>query len=263
MSMTTPPFGASLRLLRKELHLSQEALAAAVGTTQRHVSFLETGRSAPTRDMLARIATGLGLSPPQRASLFEASGFRNPFPHRRLDQAELVDLLDLLSCHVLRHWPFPAFVLDRDWTFLRWNAAGQGMLAMFDHPANMHTMFLSPTFRAVIQNWEEASSGLYYRLKETARSSPEVGAAFESAVADGLFEHVTRRLAATDEVPVYVPIVIELPNAMRLKITTMSGRLTSVHDAVADGFGVELLVPLDRSTEPSLRALFGDATQGA
>jgi len=255
--MYAPTFGPALRTLRRELRLSQEALAGAVGTTQRHVSFLETGRSAPTRAMLARIATSLGLSPPQRANLFEASGFRNPFPHRSLGEAELTGLLDLLARHVLRHWPFPGFILDRDWNFLRCNAAGERMLAMFNQPPDMHTMFLSPAFRGLVQNWEEASAAYYYRLKEVSRGSARIREAFEGAVAEGLFDHVAAQLAEAEEIPVYVPIVIALPGGPRLTITSMSGRMVSVHDAVADGFRVELLVPLDQATEPQLLEVFG------
>ncbi|MEM6929054.1 MAG: helix-turn-helix transcriptional regulator, partial [Myxococcota bacterium] len=58
-------FGPTLRSLRHELRLSQEALAEAVGSTQRHLSFLETGRSAPTRAMLGRIVAALRLTAAQ------------------------------------------------------------------------------------------------------------------------------------------------------------------------------------------------------
>lgn len=142
--MMTEPFGDALRAVRRELGLSQEAVAHAVRTTQRHVSFLETGRSEPTRAMLGRLVAGLGLTAAQRAALFAASGFRNPYPPRTLDGAELQAVLDLMSRQVLRHWPFPAFVVDRDWNFLRTNDAGARMVASFGGVPNMHALFLSP-----------------------------------------------------------------------------------------------------------------------
>lgn len=249
-------FGSALRSLRKELHLSQEAMAGELGTTQRHLSFLERGRSAPTRTMLGRIVTGLGLSATQRAGLFEASGFRSPYPQRTLETDELRKTLDLLARQVLRHWPFPGFVVDRDWNFLRSNDPGARMLSMFGDPPNMHTMFLSDAFAQVVENWEEASSGFYYRIKEVARHSEQVARAFEHAEARGRFDHVAEATAGLDELPVYVPIVIALPGGPKLRITSMHGRLISVHDALAEGFEVELMIPLDESTEIPMVELF-------
>ena len=254
--MSESTFGDALRALRKQLHLSQEVMAGTLGTTQRHISFLENGRSAPTRAMLGRIVTGLGLSAAHRASLFEASGFRNPYPHRSLEREELLDALELMNRQVLRHWPFPGFVVDRDWNFLRCNAPGTQMLAMFGGPPNMHTMFLSDAFAQVVENWEQASSGFYFRIQEVARRSELVRNAFESAVAAGRFEHVAKLTAGVDDIPVYLPIVIGLPGMPRMQITSMHGRLISVFDAVAEGLEIELMIPLDEETEGPLLELF-------
>lgn len=257
--MNEREFGGALRALRHELRLSQEDLAATLSTTQRHISFLETGRSAPTRSMLARIVTGLSLSTGQRATLFEASGFRNPYPQRDLEEADVQHVLDLLAMRVLRHWPFPGFVLDRDWNFLRANGPGEAMLALFEAPANMHALFLSPAFRALVVNWEQASGALYYRLQEAARRSPLVAETLERAVAEGYFDHIPRLFAGPDEVPVYIPVIVQLPDGPRLQLTSMLGRLVSVHDEVAEGFEVELLIPLDEGSEEPFRRLFGSS----
>lgn len=252
-----PTFGTTLRALRKDLRLTQEGLAGTLGTTQRHVSFLETGRSAPTRAMMGRLVTGLGLSAAQRAMLFEASGFRNPYPTRRREAGELEATLDLLERQLLRHWPFPAFLTDLDWTFLRWNEPGGRMLEMFDGPPNMFSMFLSEPFHAVTENWVEASASLYYRIRKMAERSELVRTAFEDAVAAGRFAHVDTVLAGTDDVPVYVPIVLRLPDGRRLTVSSMCGNMVSVHDAVAEDFTVELMVPLDDATEAPLLEMFG------
>lgn len=250
-------FGATLRAVRRELGLSQEAVALAVGTTQRHMSFLETGRSEPTRAMLGRLVAGLGLTAAQRAALFAASGFRNPYPTRALEEEALQAVLDLMAEQVLRHWPFPAFVVDRDWNFLRANAAGEGMIASFGGVSNMHTLFLSPEFSALVTNWEQASGSFYTRIQEVARRSPVVRAALDEAIAAGRFEHVARVLGGTDEVPVYVPIEVQLPNGARMRFTPMHARWASIHDAVAEQFEVEFLVPLDGASEAVVGAAFG------
>lgn len=255
--MTHPDgFGRALRSVRGELGLTQEAVAHAVGTTQRHLSFLETGRSSPTRAMLGRLVSALELTAAQRATLFDASGFRNPYPTRTLADADLQATLDLMASQVLRHWPFPAFIVDRDWNFLRANDPASRMIATFGGVTNMHTLFLSPDFRAVVTNWEQASGSFYTRIREVARRSPLVRAALEDAVAGGRFDHVARVLGGPDDVPVYVPIEVQLPNGPHMRFTSLHGRWVSVHDAVAEQFEVELLVPLDAESEEAIGAAF-------
>lgn len=253
-----PPFGRTLRAVRDELSLTQEALAYAVGTTQRHVSFLETGRSAPTRAMLGRLVAGLELTAAQRAALFAASGIPNPYPARVVEGEALQQLLDLMERQVLHHWPFPAFVVDRDWNFLRTNAPAKRMVEGFGGFANMHTLFLSKAFRAVVTNWEPASASFYLRIQEVAGRSPAVRAALDAARAEGRFDHVADVLAGTTPVPVYVPIEVQLPDGARFRFTSLHGRWISVHDAVAEQLEVELLVPLDPASEDVARAAFGD-----
>jgi transcriptional regulator with XRE-family HTH domain len=254
---TSAAFGEALRAVRRELGLSQESVAHAVGTTQRHLSFLETGRSEPTRAMLGRLVASLDLTAAHRASLFAASGFHNPYPARALDGEALQALLDLMAQQVLRHWPFPAFVVDRDWNFLRTNDPAAQMIASFGGVTNMHALFLSPAFSALVTNWEQASGSFYTRIQEVARRSPTVRAALAEAVADGRFDHVARVLGGTEEVPVYVPIDVQLADGARMRFTSLHGRWASVHDAVAEQFEVELLVPLDPASERVVGAAFG------
>ena len=131
MSTLPNTFGPALRALRQTLGLSQLALAHRLRSTQRHISFLETGRSRATAGFLQRLCTELNLSTAQRGALFEASELRNPYPARSADDAEIGRALDLIEHRVLRNWPFPAFALDRDWTVLRANTGARAMLAGF------------------------------------------------------------------------------------------------------------------------------------
>lgn len=253
----TPGFGRALRSVRGDLGLSQEAVAQAIGTTQRHVSFLETGRSTPTRAMLGRLSRGLSLSAAQRAILFHESGFRSPYRERSVDSDEVQATLDLMQSQVLHHWPFPAFVVDRDWNFLRTNSPADRMVASFGGVPNMHALFLSPDFEPVVTNWELASASFYTRIQEVARRSTVVRDALAAAEADGRFDHVARVLGDTDELPVYIPIEVTLPGLGRLRFTSLHGRWISMHDALAEQFEVELLVPLDEESEHVAGAAFG------
>ena len=250
-------FGQTLRGVRQQRGLTQEAVADTVGTTQRHLSFLETGRSSPTRKMLGRIVSALQLSAAQRASLFEASGFSNPYPTRTLDDESVQHTLDLMENQVLRHWPFPAFVVDRDWNFLRTNQPAKRMIAAFGGMPNMHALFLSPGFHAVVTNWVQASGSFYTRIQEVAQRSPLVRAALDDATAHGRFDHVASVLGGPNEVPVHIPIEVRLPDGACMRFTSLHGRWASVHDAIAEQFEVELLVPLDRASEGVVSRSFG------
>lgn len=262
--MTTPKnFGRTLRSIRVELGLTQEAVAHAVGSTQRHLSFLENGRSAPSRAMLGRLVAGLTLSAAQRALLFAASGFHNPYPTRALDGEELQAVLDLMGKQVLRHWPFPAFVVDRDWNMLRANGPGAEMTAAFGGAVNMYALFLSPAFSQVVTNWEQASGSFYTRIQEVAGRSPAVRAALEEAVGAGRFEHVSKVLGGTEDVPVYIPFEVQLGSGVHMRFTSLHGRWVSVHDVLAEQFEVELMVPLDEASEAALGGVFGGASNAA
>lgn len=249
-------FGPALKELRGQLGLSQSALALELGTTQRHVSFLETGRSQPGRAMIARMVAELDLSAAQRAALFDASGYRNPYKRRSFDSAEVTEALDLIENRLLVHWPFPAFVMDPDWNVLRINAPGAAMFGAFaggdNRAINLLELFLSPQFRNLIGNWEEASATLYFRMQAAAGHSAFIAEKLESARAGGLFDHISGAILSADEIPIFVPITMNRPDGVQLKLTSMMGQLVSVHDALVEGFEIELMVPVDAASEACL-----------
>ena len=156
-------FGHALKHLRAELKLAQSELAGAVGSTQRHISFLETGRSRPSPEMVRRLATELNLNAGQRAALFEASGMKNPFKKRSFSSEEVRAALDMIERHVLSNWPFPAFVLDEDWNLLRTNPAAEAMLAGVDGRGRAQPVPTIPV-RAVSRLGQQLGNGKCGRL---------------------------------------------------------------------------------------------------
>jgi transcriptional regulator with XRE-family HTH domain len=109
---TTSEFGTALRGWRIRCRLSQIDLAIEAGTTQRHLSFLEQGRSLPGRDMVVRLADSLRLTPRERNGLLGAAGFAPSYPENAIDAPILAPVRDALQ-HVLEgHLPYPAMVID-------------------------------------------------------------------------------------------------------------------------------------------------------
>lgn len=242
-------FGQTLRQLRSDLSLSQEALATNIGSTQRHISFLETGRSVPSHTMIGRMATELNLSTAQRAALFESSGHPNPYRRRNFSSTEVIETLNMLEKRVLRHWPFPAFVMDADWNILRMNDRAEAMFGAMGNSTNLLALFLSPEFSSMIENWEEASSAFYFRMQTAAVHNDRVREEFDAARKRGMFDHITKTLTNPDEIPIFIPVILRLPTGQRLKLTSILGNLVSVQDALVEGFDIEFMLPVDEESE--------------
>lgn len=253
------PFGHVLSNIRTAFGLSQIALAHQLESTQRHISFLETGRSRPSLQFLSRICTQLNLSADQRSNLFAASGYANPYQARRFDDADVGATLDMIAQRVLANWPFPALVLDASWNILRMNVPAQiffaGLGGGADNSPSFLRQILSPDFMAMIVNWDEVSPVLYFRLQAAAAHDDAIATAFSEAKAKGLFDHLPKLMIEQDRAPVYVPIRIRLPGGGTLNMTSLVGHIASVQDALVAGFEVELMIPTDDASEAAMRAM--------
>jgi len=254
MNQHSPAFGKTLKALRRERGLSQAVLATRLGSTQRHLSFLETGRARPSPYMIQRIERELALPVARSQVLYETAGFASPYKCRAKDSPDVIDALDLIETRLLAHWPFPAYVLDKRWTILRTNAPGKLFLAAFteaqNQPPNLFRIFLSPAFRDRILNWAEAAPIFAARLYREAAEDPELEDLLEQARAGGLLDGLDETFR--EDVPVFVPVEVLAPDGNRLRVTSLIGQLASVQDAVIEDMTIELMVPMDVSTETCL-----------
>ncbi|GAB4522529.1 MAG: helix-turn-helix transcriptional regulator [Roseibium sp.] len=262
MSPTDSVFGRTLKSLRRDRGLSQIDLAGRLGSTQRHISFLETGRARPSRQMIQRIERELALSIGRSQVLYEAAGFASPYRHRAEASPDVVEALDLIETRLLAHWPFPAFVLDKRWTILRRNGPGKLFLADLvedtNRPPNLFRIFLSQTFRQRVLNWPEAAPVFAARLYREAAEDKDLEVLLEQARAAGLLDGLEDSFR--EDVPVFVPVEVMGPDGSRLRLTSLLGQLASVQDAVIEGMTIELMVPMDAASEA---CLLGAAAAGA
>lgn len=260
--MNTPhPFGHALRDVRAALNLSQLALAEELSSTQRHISFLETGRSQPTPHFLSRICSELGLSAGQRASLFEASGYENPYRKRSIDDAEITETLDLIEARILGNWPFPALVMDEAWRILRMNNQAKAMLAgLMPQDANtvsFLSLLISPAFRSFVTNWDEVCPALYFRLQTAAAHDATMAQELETAKATGIFDNVADLVREQGAIPAHVPTKLALPGGINIAITSFMGRIAAAQDALVERLEIELIVPIDDASDQMMRTMFG------
>ncbi|MET1411058.1 helix-turn-helix transcriptional regulator [Roseibium sp. HPY-6] len=249
-------FGKSLKSLRAERGLSQADLAGRIGSTQRHISFLETGRAQPSRFMLQRIERELALPVSRSQVLYETAGFAGPYKYRAEDSRDVQDALNLIETRLLANWPFPAFVLDKRWTILRSNGPGRifvaGIIGPQNEPANLFRIFLSQAFRERILNWKEAAPIFAARLYREAAHDPDLADLLEQAHSSGILDGLDETFR--EDVPVFVPVEVLGPDGKRLRLTSLLGQLASVQDAVVEGMTIELMVPMDAETEDCLHA---------
>ncbi|CTQ51653.1 transcriptional regulator, y4mF family [Roseibium album] len=259
MNTPCPAFGKSLKSLRRERGFSQVELASRLGSTQRHVSFLETGRARPSRYMIQRVERELALPIGRAQVLYETAGFASPYSCLAEDSPDVLDALNLIENRLLANWPFPAFVLDKRWTILRMNVPAKLFLSDFtdgrNEPANLFRIFTSATFRERVLNWEEAAPIFAARLFKQAADDPEMADILEQVRESGFLDGLDE--VYREETPIFVPVELLGPDGTRLRLTSLLGQLASVQDAVIEGMTIELMVPMDKVTENMLFA-FGE-----
>src|SRR5918998_754639 len=124
-----PSIGPLLREWRERRRLSQLELALDAGISTRHLSFVETGRSRPGRDMLLRILEQLEVPFRERNRVLLAAGHAPAFPERSLEDPELTPVREALDVVLHGHEPYPAVAVDRAWNLV---AANSPMYALTD-----------------------------------------------------------------------------------------------------------------------------------
>jgi transcriptional regulator with XRE-family HTH domain len=186
MAAEVSAFGEHLRYWRRVRSMSQLDLAAAAATTPRYMSFLETGRSQPSREMVLRLAAALDVPLRDRNGLLGAAGFAAIYPERDLDDAAMVRVSAALDQMLERHEPYPAVVMDRRWDVVRVNSGAARLFAglcapdPMPEPANVLRMMLEPgPVRSAVANWHEVAPALLERARREA-----VGGVIDLATAD-------------------------------------------------------------------------------
>src|SRR4051794_31885221 len=129
------PIGTRLRVWRQRRRLSQLDLALEAGISQRHLSFVETGRASPSRDMVLLLGERLGVPLRERNLLLLAAGFAPAFAERPLGDPALRTARETVDRILRAHEPFPALAVDRHWRLLAANAAVAPLLAGVSEPA--------------------------------------------------------------------------------------------------------------------------------
>ena len=255
MQTQTLPVGEQLRAWRGRRRLSQLDLALDAEISARHLSFLETGRSRPSRGMLLRLAERLAIPARDRNLLLVAAGFAPALPERSLDDPALATARRAVELVLKAHEPFPALAVDRHWQLIAANAGVAPLLAgaaphLLEPPVNVLRLSLHPEGLAPrIANLPEWRAHILHRLEA------QVAASGDQVLADLLVElraypgGISRSEDGYGGVA--VPLRLRAGEAVLsfLSTTTMFG--TPI-DVTLSELAIEAFLPADEATAAAL-----------
>lgn len=255
-------FGPLLRRARSSRGLSQERLARDAEVSPRHLSFLETGRAAPSREMVLVLASALDLPLRDRNALLVAAGFVPVYSSAPFESVALEPVRRALD-HLLRaHEPFGAIVVDRDWNVLQMNAGAQRLFAWalgdLRPPPEVLGNLLRATFdpaalRSRIVNFADVATTLVDRVERAlALETDDDRRARLGALIDGLPDRPPRGATPSD-LPV-LPVVLRRGESVVRLFTTLTTLGTAL-DVTADELHIESYFPADTASDRFLREL--------
>ena len=157
--------------------VAQLALAVQAEVSARHLSYIESGRALPSREMILRLADGLQIPLRERNTLLLAAGYAPLYHETDLNTAEMAEARRAVEFILAQQDPYPAIVLDRHWNVLMANAATRRFMALFPEceapqPANSFRLIFHPRgLRPFIRNWEELAARMIQRLQREAAAN--------------------------------------------------------------------------------------------
>jgi len=257
-------FGARLRWWRARRGLSQLDLAGAAGTSQRHLSFLESGRTAPSQAMVLGLAAALDLPLRQQNALLLAAGYAPMWRESELTAPDLAQVNGALDQMLAQQEPFPAFVVDRRWNLLRANAGAARLTAFLTGAAppasapkavNLADALVSPEgLRPFIANWEEVAIHFLRGVQADAAAdgTPETAALLKRLLAYPGVPALSQA-PALEEAPGPVLAIHFRKGETSLRLFTTIATLGTPQDVTLQEIRIENFFPADAQTARVMR----------
>ncbi|MCQ1835399.1 helix-turn-helix domain-containing protein [Neorhizobium galegae] len=257
------PLGDFLREWRRRRRMSQLNLALEADISQRHLSFIESGRAAPSRDMLLHLAERLEVPLRERNPMLLAAGFAPVFVERKLDDPALQPARRAIDMVLKGHEPFPALAVDRHWTLVAANAAVAPLLAdvadrsLIEGPVNVLRLSLHPQGLApYIANLAEWRSHLLERLRQQISASGDrvLQALLEELSGYPVPEGASKSALKHDYAGIVVPMELRTEAGLLSFISTTTVFGTPV-DVTLSELAVESFFPANDETARLLRQM--------
>ncbi|MEV7397561.1 helix-turn-helix transcriptional regulator [Aeromicrobium sp. NPDC092404] len=252
---TSSPVGALLRDWRRRRHLSQLDLSIEAGISSRHLSFVETGRSRPSRTMVLQLAATLDVPKREQNQLLVAAGFAPAFPERTLDDPDLAAIRAGLDRVLTAYEPFPCLVVDRGWNMVMANAGVAPILDgiaphLLDSPnalrISLHPDGLAPRI-VNLAEWR------FHVLGRLAREAAVSGSETLRTLHEELVDYPGGLQPGIDDGGVAVPMVLDAPAGPLSFISTVTTFGTAL-DLTAAELSIEAFLPADDATARALQS---------
>jgi len=257
-------FGDLLRAWRGVRKLSQLDLALRADLSQRHLSFIESGRSQPSRQMVLQVAESLAVPLRERNALLQAAGYAPLYYERDLDSVDMTAVREALKLTLAHHQPLPALVVNRHWGMVMSNAATTRILGLLDgepravwqrvDPSGqlnvMRLTFHPDGLRRVLKNWEQAATVLLSRLQREVAAQPAnspLSAVLKEVLSYPGIPARWRSAALTLPPPPVLPLHFD-NGRESFSLFSMLSTFGTAQDVTADELRVETFFPADDTT---------------
>jgi transcriptional regulator with XRE-family HTH domain len=263
----TTSFGKLLRRWRDARGMSQLTLATEAGISTRHLSFLETGRAQPSREMVQLLAGMLDVPLGDRNALLVSAGYAPAYGERPLSAPELEPVRRALQFTLSQQEPYPGLVVDGEWNIVMRNDGAARIFDLFTGPPCddcadrrgpnvMRTVFHPNGLRRYIVNWEELAQCLVNSLH---RQVAETGSDAMTRLRDELLGYpgVPARWSVPDPTVTMPPLVSMHLRKDDLSLTffSMITTLGTPRDVTLQQLKIECFFPADTITEQLARRL--------
>ena len=257
-------FGSLLADWRRLRRVSQMTLALDAEISQRHLSFIESGRARPSRETVLAITEALDMPLRARNELLDAAGFAAFYPERPLEGAEMDRARETLTRILAHHEPYPAMVLDRSWNILMKNDASKKIISHFldeaalsqlspdGRPNFMRTMFHPNGLRPHVRSWARTGPILIGRLRREAAAYP--GSPSKSLLRELLQGTPTTFIPGIDDAPLAPTVALELEiGGEVLRLFNTLTTFGTPQDVTLQELRIELSFPADDASDALLR----------
>ena len=254
--------GALLREWRQARRLSQFSLALEAEVSARHLSYVETGKSQPSRDMVWRLADALDVPLRERNALLVAAGYAPEYRESSLATPEMAPMRKAIDFILQQQEPFPALVTNRTWDVLMTNHAAVQLFAVFRGAPPRHGNVLDQVFdpedmRPVLGNWEEVASYLIRHLHEALAASP--GDEKLRVLRDRVLRYpdIPDRWRTREPGALPLPLLTTVFRKDELELAFFSTLTTfgTPRDVTLDELHIECMFPIDEATAGRCRKL--------
>lgn len=258
-----PDVGALLRHWRTVRRLSQLDLALEASVSSRHLSYVETGRSQPSRELLLQLADALQVPLRERNMLLVAGGYAPRYFETGLAAPEMTQMRSAVEL-ILRHQePYPAFVLDRYWEIRLTNQAAQRctrfLLGAEPTETNMMRLVLHPDgVRPMMMNWEETAGDLVRHLHNQIAMAPWDQRA-QALLAEVItYPGIPARWRTREIGAPTSPLMTTNFQKGDIKLRFFSTITTfgTPHDVTLEELHIECSFPVDQATDRACREMF-------